>query len=235
MFKLLKEVRRTKIDSKMHRFLGFKSTGGQDQFPHPLFSVTHLFEPSNNSYSSEALSEPAIAQGVFLPQSISDHICEDRDFRIYLNRTMEHHLRLQDIYKIDPRQVHEWEGLCKDEQLVSIIHIAVEFLCLFSRMNRQDSRADITQQAIDNIPERYREQWRVYYQQMRKLAQEQVEVYSPANIIVKFLEICNRIKRKLLMIYDETELNQGEFQNREKMLQIRGAGVQNYIELRHEA
>ena len=108
--------------------------------------MTHLFEPSNNSYSSEALSEPAIAQGVFLPQSISEHICEDSDFRIYLERTMEHHLRLQDqIVKVHPRRApHEWEGLCRDEQLVSMIHIAVEFLCLFSRMNGQDSRADIT-------------------------------------------------------------------------------------------
>lgn len=60
-------------------------------------------------------------------------------------------------------------------------------------------------------------------------------MFSPAKILEKFLEICNRIKRKLLMIYDETELNQGELQNREKMLHIRGAGVQNYVELRHEA
>jgi len=60
------EVNKTKRDSRILRFLGFKTTGGQDQYPNPMFSVTHLFEPSNATYSSDSLEKPAIAQGVLL-------------------------------------------------------------------------------------------------------------------------------------------------------------------------
>mmetsp|Transcript_35433 Transcript_35433/g.46648 ORF Transcript_35433/g.46648 Transcript_35433/m.46648 type:complete len:127 (-) Transcript_35433:56-436(-) len=125
MFTLLREVRKAKKESRMLRFLGFKTTGGQDMFPHQVFSVTHLFEPGTGAYSSEALHQPALAQGVFLPRSIYDEVAADRELRIYLERTFQRVLRSQDaVFAAEPRSLDRWLDLGRDEKLMAMIQIA---------------------------------------------------------------------------------------------------------------
>ena len=54
----------------MMRFLGFKTTGGQDMYPRQDYSITHAFEPSRLIYSSDVVDGAVVIQGVFLPDDI---------------------------------------------------------------------------------------------------------------------------------------------------------------------
>lgn len=60
-----------------------------DMYPNPMFSISHLFEPTSSTYSSQALSEPVIAQGIFIAEDFSSLIANDDVLRIYLDKTFK--------------------------------------------------------------------------------------------------------------------------------------------------
>ena len=54
----------------MARFLGFKTNMGFDQYPAANFGFNNLFEPSRMAFSSDALTGPALVQGVYIPEDV---------------------------------------------------------------------------------------------------------------------------------------------------------------------
>lgn len=71
---------------------------GMDMYPDPMFSIAHLFVPSNNGYSSVAIDGgAAIAQGVFIPDSVHDLFHEDEISRIYLDESFKLFFRVQEF------------------------------------------------------------------------------------------------------------------------------------------
>jgi hypothetical protein len=70
---------------------------GMDMYPNGVFSFSHLFEPSVESYSSVALTGPALVQGVLIPEEISDYFVEDDILREYLDKTFKVHYKVQEF------------------------------------------------------------------------------------------------------------------------------------------
>ena len=65
---------------------------GHANFPNPHYSITHLFEPSTESFSSGPIRNGLmLAQGVFLPEKVHECFAEDELLRIYLDKTYEVH------------------------------------------------------------------------------------------------------------------------------------------------
>ena len=83
------QVRDSHRKHQLLRFQGFKTTMGMDQYPNPYFSITNLFEPTSDSYSSTAIDGPCIAQGIFLTQDYKKLFMEDEVLRIYIEKSFK--------------------------------------------------------------------------------------------------------------------------------------------------
>ena len=93
LFSLLREYKKIGRNSRVLRFFGFKSSMGQAQFPSPTFSITHLFEPSAEQFSSDPIKGGIMmAQGVFLPSDVNEIFAQDDLLRIYLDKTFPDHI-----------------------------------------------------------------------------------------------------------------------------------------------
>ena len=46
--------------SRVGRFLGFKTTMGVDHYPHSMYGMHSLFEPSTQGYSSKTFTGPCL-------------------------------------------------------------------------------------------------------------------------------------------------------------------------------
>ena len=80
------------------RFQAFKSSMGHAQFPAPMFSMTHLFEPSTEHFSSNTIKGGLMmAQGVFLPDNIDEIFAEDDLLRVYLDKTFGVHYNMLEL------------------------------------------------------------------------------------------------------------------------------------------
>lgn len=86
---LITEVESRRRNSRILRFIGFKTTMGVDMYPEPVYSMAHTFEPSLQSYSSDIFSNdiPTIVQGAFIPEDVRSLFVDDEVLRKFLDLT----------------------------------------------------------------------------------------------------------------------------------------------------
>ena len=131
---------------------------GQAQFPSPIYSISHLFEPSAEQFSSEPIKDGImIAQGVFLPSDVNEIFAQDELLRVYLDKTFHDHinaLEQSDCARTDigPRTIHKWMLMTRDEARFAMVHVTCHFFeTVCSYADPQQNNSSISQETLDRF------------------------------------------------------------------------------------